>query len=187
MVLWNTRASSPRKHKKELQNILLGILCTPDSSSLTRKGLGNNLARKCFTGMQWFLPTSFLDLQLDWSGTTPFFKNFLALLCCIIPIISGAQTPVGWRGICSLINTNTPAFKTLPGKVIFSSPFLTWPEGSGVQTSWHHPSVCLSSVYLRSWHGPWPPPYLPTTNDWNRRWQKSGSNEGTIMTIMGLA
>ena len=58
-----------------------GIVWTPDPSGHARKGLGNNLARKCLAGMPWFLnPTNFIfrsstRLVRYYSN----FQNFYAL------------------------------------------------------------------------------------------------------------
>ena len=52
------------------------LVWTPDPSGHVRGGPEDNLAQKCLAGMLWFLnPANFvLDLQCNWSGTTPIIK-----------------------------------------------------------------------------------------------------------------
>ena len=58
------------------------LVWTPNPSDRTRKGPGNNLARKCLAGM----PRLFSELQRDWSGTTPISK-FLRSTIYSLPVI----------------------------------------------------------------------------------------------------
>ena len=85
MTLSNTFADQLRKsHLKsaEVEKMctfthvcmyIITIVRTTDPSGCARKGQGENLARKCFAGMEW-LCSSFSNLRRDWSGTTLIFK-----------------------------------------------------------------------------------------------------------------
>ena len=67
-----------------------------DPSGHARKGLGNNLARKCLAGMPRFLnPANFIfRSSTRLSGTTPIFK--ISMLYRIsLPVISRTRTLVG--------------------------------------------------------------------------------------------
>jgi len=88
----------------------------------TRKGLGNNLARKCLAGMWRLLnsATHFLFQIFNVMGQALLqYSKFLCSTVYSLPIINWTWMLVGWSDVRSLINTDSsiPALKTLPGEV----------------------------------------------------------------------
>ena len=87
-----------------------------------RKGLGNNLARKCLAGMWRLLnsATHFLFQIFNVMGQALLhYSKFLCSTVYSLPVINWTRMLVGWSDVHSLINTDSsiPALKTLPGKV----------------------------------------------------------------------
>ena len=118
-----------------------GLVWIQDISGQMRSK--NNLAWKCLAGTpQFLIPAKrpFTDLQCDWLGITPIFKNFYVLL--YIRFLSSIELKH---------SLSLTALKTLLGKVFhqtfhraarrsrlvgvraFSTkPFIARPEGSGL-------------------------------------------------------